>query len=123
MTVRGADTRSRLAARSNVPVKSVIAMNNKRDPYLIYPGQQLKVPAFHTHSVRSGETLYAISRVYDVEMSEVAHFNFLDAPYTLMPGTKLKIPLKTKGEVRVASADMSAWPAPKPLLRTSRRNL
>lgn len=114
VTVRGGDTLSKLAARSNVPVKSVIAMNNMRDPYLIYPGQQLKVPAFHTHSVRPGETLYAISRVYDVEMSEVAHFNFLDAPYTLMPGTKLKIPLKTKGEVRVASADMSAWPAPKP---------
>ncbi len=114
VTVRGGDTLSRLAARSNVPVKSVIAMNGMRDPYRIYPGQQLKVPAFHVHSVRQGETLYAISRVYDVEMSEVAHFNFLDAPYTLMPGTKLKIPMKTRGEVRVASTDMNAWPAPKP---------
>ncbi|MDF2367300.1 LysM peptidoglycan-binding domain-containing M23 family metallopeptidase [Sneathiella sp.] len=114
VTVRGGDTLSRLAARSNVPVKAVVAMNNMRDPYRIYPGQQLKVPAFHVHSVRAGETLYAISRVYDVEMSEVAHFNFLETPYTLMPGTKLKIPMKTRGEVRVASTDMSAWPAPKP---------
>ena len=119
VTVRGGDTLSRLAARNNVSVKSVIAMNNMRDPYLIHPGQQVKVPAFHIHSVRPGETLYAISRVYDVEMSEVAHFNFLDAPYTLMPGTKLKIPLKTRAEVRVASADMSAWPAPKPAVVTS----
>jgi murein DD-endopeptidase MepM/ murein hydrolase activator NlpD len=119
VTVRSGDTLSRLAARNNVPVKAVIAMNNMRDPYLIYPGQQVKVPAFHTHSVRPGETLYAISRVYDVEMSEVAHFNFLDAPYTLMPGTKLKIPLKTSGEVRVASTDMSSWPAPKPAVATS----
>ncbi len=114
VTVRSGDTVSRLAARNNVPVKAVIAMNSMRDPYMIYPGQQLKVPAFHIHSVRPGETLYAISRVYDVEMSEVTHFNFLNAPYTLIPGTKLKIPLKTQGEVRVASTDMTAWPAPQP---------
>lgn len=119
VTVRSGDTLSRLATRSNVPVQAVIAMNNMRDPYMIYPGQQLKVPAFHVHSVRPGETLYAISRVYDVEMSEVAHFNFLDVPYTLMPGTKLKIPLKTQGEVRVASTDMNAWPAAKPAAATT----
>lgn len=113
-TVQAGDTLSRVAARSNVPVQAVIEMNGMRDPYLIYPGQQLKVPAFNSHSVRPGETLYAISRVYDLEMSEIAHFNFLDAPYTLMPGMKLQIPIKLQGEVRVASTDMTQWPAPTP---------
>jgi murein DD-endopeptidase MepM/ murein hydrolase activator NlpD len=113
ITVQGGDTLSRVAARSNVPVQSVIVMNGMRKPYLIYPGQQLKIPAFRSHKVRPGETLYAISRVYDVDIPEVAMFNSLDAPYTLMPGTTLQIPEKSGGEIRVASASMTEWPEPK----------
>ncbi|MEX1035564.1 MAG: LysM peptidoglycan-binding domain-containing M23 family metallopeptidase [Sneathiella sp.] len=114
VTVAKGDTLSGLAARNNVPVQSVIAMNNMRAPFLIHPGQQLKVPAFRNHSVRPGETLYAISRVYDLDTAEVAYFNFLPAPYTLMPGAKLQIPIKShQGEVQVASASMTEWPAPR----------
>lgn len=110
VTVRRGDTVSRLAERSKVPVQSVIAMNRMQSPYLIQPGQQLKVPAFRRHSVRPGETLYAISRVYDIDMAEIAHFNFLNAPFTLMPGATLQIPMKDRAEVRVASASMTSWP-------------
>lgn len=112
VTVNRGDTLSKVAARQNVPIKSVVTLNNMRSPYTIYPGQQLKVPAFRIHSVRPGETLYAISRVYDVEMPEVAHYNFLASPYTLMPGTNIQIPLKNRGQVQVASADKSGWPQP-----------
>jgi len=112
VTVNRGDTLSKVAARQNVPIKSVVTLNNLRSPFTIYPGQQLKVPAFRTHSVRPGETLYAISRVYDVEMPEVAHYNFLASPYTLMPGTNLQIPLKNRGQVQVASADKTGWPQP-----------
>jgi murein DD-endopeptidase MepM/ murein hydrolase activator NlpD len=112
VTINRGDTVSRLAARHNVPLKSVIALNRMRSPYTIHPGQQLKIPAFRSHAVRPGETLYAISRVYNLEMSEVAHFNFLQAPYTLMPGSKLQIPLKQREEIRVASASMTEWPQP-----------
>ncbi|MCF8468168.1 MAG: LysM peptidoglycan-binding domain-containing M23 family metallopeptidase [Sneathiella sp.] len=113
VTVQSGDTLSRVAARSNVPVQSVIVMNGMRKPYLIYPGQQLRIPAFRGHKVRPGETLYAISRVYDVEIPEVAMFNSLDAPYTLMPGMTLQIPEKSGGEIQVASASMTEWPEPK----------
>ncbi|USG59876.1 peptidoglycan DD-metalloendopeptidase family protein [Sneathiella marina] len=57
--------------------------------------------------------MYAISRVYDVEMPEVAHYNFLASPYTLMPGTNLQIPMKNRGQVQVASANQAFVPQPK----------
>ncbi|MEH6525345.1 MAG: peptidoglycan DD-metalloendopeptidase family protein [Sneathiella sp.] len=113
VTVNRGDTLSKVAARQNVPIKSVVTLNNLRSPYTIFPGQQLKVPAFRTHSVRPGETLYAISRVYEVEMPDVAHYNFLASPYTLMPGTNLQIPMKNNGQVQVASVSSTRWPDPK----------
>lgn len=116
VTVQRGDTVSRVAARHNVPLKSVIALNTMRAPYTIHPGQQIKIPAFRIHSVRAGETLYAISRVYDVEMSEIAHFNFLGSPYRLMPGANLQIPLKSREEIRIASASPSAWPQATPVI-------
>lgn len=112
VTVNSGDTVSRVAARHNVPLKSVLALNAMRAPYTIHPGQQIKIPAFRTHAVRAGETLYAISRVYNVEMSEIAHFNFLGSPYTLMPGATLQIPLKSREEILIASASSTAWPQP-----------
>ncbi len=114
VTVRSGDTVSRVAARNNVPLKSVLTLNRLQSPYTIHPGQQLKIPAFHTHTVKSGETLYAISRVYDVQIAEVAHYNFMSSPYTLMPGTKLQIPLKNREEIRVASAQPTQWPQAQP---------
>ncbi|TNE34247.1 MAG: LysM peptidoglycan-binding domain-containing protein, partial [Alphaproteobacteria bacterium] len=112
ITIRPGDTLSKVADENHLPLSSLIAMNGLHKPYVIYPGQQLKIPAFHQHVVRPGETLYAISRVYDLDMAEVAHFNFLSPPYTLSPGERLQIPLKSNGEVRVASASTTDWSVP-----------
>ncbi len=114
VTVQRGDSLSQIADRSSVPAASVIALNGLPSPYVIHPGQQLKVPTVQRHDVRPGETLYAISRVYDQTVAEVAHFNGLSAPYTLTPGMEIRVPLRTQTEVMVASNDMSAWPAPAP---------
>ncbi len=109
VTVRAGDTLSIIAKRNNVPVQSVIALNNSAPPYRIYSGQLVKIPNFILHRVASGETLYAISRLYDVEMGEVVHFNFLESPYLLTAGTILNIPQGDRQQTRVAAVGSAAW--------------
>ncbi|MBL4666775.1 MAG: peptidoglycan DD-metalloendopeptidase family protein [Sneathiella sp.] len=109
VTVLPGDTLSKIAARHDVPAKSVIALNSSKPPFIIYVGQQVKVPVFKMHQVQGGETLYAISRVYDVEMGEVVHFNRLSPPYILAPGRALKIPQSGAVETRVASVGKTGW--------------
>lgn len=112
VTVQRGDSLSQLAARAHAPMQSIIAMNNLVAPYVIHPGQQLKVPTLQRHDVRPGETLYALSRLYDTSVAELAHFNGLSEPYRLMPGMEVRVPMRRQTEVLVASTDMSAWPAP-----------
>lgn len=113
--VQPGDTLSKIAVRHEVPTKSVIALNNSAPPYVIHIGQRVKVPYFRHHNVRNGESLYAISRVYDVEMGELVHFNFLEAPYTLAPGMILKIPQKGGSSVQVASTNAKVFTVSRPV--------
>lgn len=112
--VQPGDTLSKIAIRHEVPTKSVIALNNSAPPYVIHIGQQVKVPYFKHHTIRSGESLYAISRVYDVELGELVHFNFLEAPFRLAPNTVLKIPQKGGGNLLVASANVKTFQVSRP---------
>lgn len=52
------------------------------------------------HIVRKGETLYAISRRYDVPVRDLVSTNRLRAPYTLAVGQRLKVP---SGQVHVVA--------------------
>ena len=45
-------------------------------------------------TVRKGDTLYSISRSYNVPIKELININRLSAPYTLYVGQKLKLPVK-----------------------------
>ena len=112
VTVERGSSLSQVAELAHVPMQAIIAMNNLAAPFVIYPGQQLKVPTLQRHDVRPGETLYAISRAYDRSVAEIAYFNGLAAPYRLLPGMEIRVPQAMQSEVLVASADMSAWPAP-----------
>jgi murein DD-endopeptidase MepM/ murein hydrolase activator NlpD len=52
------------------------------------------------HIVRKGETLYAISRRYDIPVRDLVSTNRLRAPYTLAVGQRLKVP---SGQVHVVA--------------------
>ncbi|WP_417450250.1 peptidoglycan DD-metalloendopeptidase family protein [Kordiimonas sp.] len=45
-----------------------------------------------SHIVRKGETLYAISRRYDIPIRDLVSANNLRAPYTLAVGQRLQVP-------------------------------
>jgi LysM repeat protein len=50
-----------------------------------------KSPTTSYHQVRSGETLYSISRRYGMQVDELRRLNQLGAQDAIYPGQKLKV--------------------------------
>ncbi|WP_411818689.1 peptidoglycan DD-metalloendopeptidase family protein [Hyphococcus sp. DH-69] len=107
--VQRGDTVYAISRRFNVTPASLIDANDLKQPYSLKVGQVLKLPKGATavavdaptrrvaaqdklHTVRSGETLYGISRASGVPVSNIASANNLRAPYTLSVGQRLVIP-------------------------------
>lgn len=56
------------------------------------PRARASRPAFISHTVARGETVYGISRANGVELRDMIAANKLRAPYTLSVGQKLQVP-------------------------------
>ena len=101
IAARKGDNYYRIATRHNVSLRALIEVNRARPPYLLNPGDQVRLPLPRTYVVQRDDTLYAISRRYGVDMSYLARANALPAPYRIDTGQQLKIPYA--GGKRVAS--------------------
>lgn len=110
ITVQKGDTLYSISRFTGVHVRSIIAHNGLRPPYLLKPGDRLAIPAAAVHVVRKGETSYSISRAYDVDLAELMRMNRIRRPYTLYPGQKLKLP-PSAGRA-TATVRKTALPAP-----------
>ena len=92
VSVRKGDTLYSIANKYNVPLRSLIEINDLRPPYLLRAGQILKMPKAQYHIVEKGDTLYNISKRYNVDMPKLSAENNLVAPFTLKLGQRLVIP-------------------------------
>ncbi|NOZ93847.1 MAG: LysM peptidoglycan-binding domain-containing protein [Acidobacteria bacterium] len=116
-TVHRGDTLSTIARRYGSSVRAIRAANGLHGS-MIHPGQTLVVPRYAgtawkapahrtvrrsahgaTHTVRRGDTLWDISRLYGVSTSSLRAANGLSRRSLLHPGQKLVIP----GRRRAAS--------------------
>ena len=78
ITVHKGDTVYSLSRRYNVPIRSMIEVNNLKPPFILSKGARLRLPAPSVHIVQKGDTIYSISRRYNVDMS-VQIFDPLEA--------------------------------------------
>ncbi len=92
VTIKKGDTVYSLSRRYNVPTRALIETNGLRAPFLLTPGQRLKLPPASVHVVRKGDTVYSISRRYNVDMSLLARQNKIKPPYDIYEGQFLKLP-------------------------------
>lgn len=92
--VQAGDTLSAIARRyPGVTWQQIANTNALGPPYLIRPGDQLRIPAARTHTVRPGDTLSAIAAGYPgVTWQQIATTNRIPAPYLIRPGDVLTIP-------------------------------
>jgi len=111
--VRPGDTVYGIARRTGVSLKQLVQLNGLKPPYLLHPGDRLKLPAQQRHRVRRGETLYRIADRYDVPVRELAVVNGLKPPYVIRPGQELVIPTGRGEAMAVAGAGRLPPPPPR----------
>jgi murein DD-endopeptidase MepM/ murein hydrolase activator NlpD len=92
-----------LARRYGVALRGLIQANRLKAPYVIYPGQRLKLPVSRTHIVVKGQTVYQISRHYDVDMGALVRINNIDPPYRVGEGQRLRLPEASLSKISVAN--------------------
>jgi murein DD-endopeptidase MepM/ murein hydrolase activator NlpD len=124
--VERGDTVYAIARRFNVSPADVIDENDLKKPYALKVGQVLKLPngaaamkvdapvqsspsrvvvaKDELYTVRSGDTLYSISRRSGVPVANIASANNLPAPYALEVGRRLVIPQAPTGAKPVLTA-------------------
>lgn len=118
-----------IARAHGMSVAQLAAVNDLHPPYDLSAGQRLRVPgadepraeatyapAQHNfsqkgrvHTVRSGETLFALGRRYGVHPYKIADFNGLPHDVSLSTGQKVRIP-GGKSTGRVAGEDTFVAP-------------
>ena len=93
-TVKRGDNLGKIAKKYGVSVKELIQTNNLKKPYIIRPGQKLKIPAkgkkgssskcVLKHKVKKGESLIKIAKKYRVWVKDLKKINNLksDRLYT-----------------------------------------
>ncbi|QDL92872.1 LysM peptidoglycan-binding domain-containing protein [Paroceanicella profunda] len=67
-----------------------------------------------SHTVSPGETVYSISRLYNVPVSAIADLNNLGRDYTVRPGQRLSIPMTATANTTTVSADSVYVPGGQP---------
>lgn len=104
IVVRRGDSLYALARRHGIPIRGLIDANQLRAPYVIKPGQRLRLPRARSHIVGGGETVYSIARAYKVDMGSLVRINRIPPPYRVEKGQRLRLPDALKpGYRKVAS--------------------
>lgn len=92
VAVRPGDNVYLIAQRYGVSPRAVIDANGLRPPYLLRPGDRLRLPDSAVHVVRSGDTVSEIAERYGVSMRSLVVLNDLRAPYVIRVGDRLRLP-------------------------------
>ncbi|MBI3898631.1 MAG: peptidoglycan DD-metalloendopeptidase family protein [Gammaproteobacteria bacterium] len=128
--VRAGDTLYSIAWESGRDFREVAAWNDIDPPYLIKPGQRIRLQpprgievalnSKSQHTVVKGQTLYRIALAAGVSYQDLASWNDIEPPYALTPGQQLRLtpPVKSvKKPVVNESVTPKPTPAPTPVLR------
>ena len=111
-TVKKGDNLGKIAKRYGVSVREIIKANNLRKPYVIRPGQKLRIPtkgkvskkkAYVYYRVKKGDSLAKIAKRFNTSVKKLITLNNLKKPYTIRPGERLKVP-STKSYSRKGSS-------------------
>jgi len=102
--VQRGDTVYGVAQRNGISTRSLIDWNNLRPPYLLVPGQALRMPQSRDYTVQRGDSVYAISRRFGVDMTTIVRLNNIPSPYTIHVGQRLQLPGNAGPGTQVASA-------------------
>ena len=113
--VRAGDTLYSIAWESGRDYRELAEWNNLDSPYLIKPGQSIRLypPGARVNTptaagagyriVERGDTLYGIAQAAGVSYRDLAAWNSLAPPYVIVPGQRLRLSPPPGQEPRHAS--------------------
>ena len=123
------DTLYSIAWESGRDYQEIAAWNNISPPYMIKPGQRLRLnppdgetrgddggPAARDdyYIVASGDTLYRVARKAGVSPRQLASWNNISPPFLIQPGQRLRLtPTEGKRGTRAASRASGSPAAPR----------
>ncbi|MET0370952.1 MAG: LysM peptidoglycan-binding domain-containing protein, partial [Sphingobium sp.] len=90
--VQPGDTLRGIGNRTGAGSEVIATANGIAPPFLIHPGQKLKIPGGRYHLVAEGETGIAIAAAYGVPWARVVDANGLTEPFVLRRGQRLLLP-------------------------------
>lgn len=94
------DTAYSIARKHKIPLRSLIEINNLKEPYNLKTGQKLAISNTKYYTVKKNDTLYSIARSHSVTLSSLISVNNLRSPYIISKGDKLTIPYNSKSTTR-----------------------
>jgi murein DD-endopeptidase MepM/ murein hydrolase activator NlpD len=113
--IQAGDTLGEIARRFGVPIDELIEANGITNPNLLSEGAQLVIPGLEgiqgvltTVTVPFGETLYSLSRRYQIALSQLARLNHLTSPAELYAGANLVIPQSSGSPAKTQRASLSS---------------
>lgn len=105
------DTVYGVAARFDVPIRTLIEVNGLSAPFQLQPGQELVIPVRQEHVVQPGQTVQSIARIHGVDQSSLIRLNRIPPPYVVHAGQRLRLPAPVETATAPA-APVTVDPAP-----------
>jgi len=90
--VKPGDTLSGVVRKTGEGADVIAHDNDLKPPFVLHPGQKLKIAGGRYHTVKKGESGIALARAYQVEWSKIIELNHLQEPFTLREGQRLLLP-------------------------------
>lgn len=98
--VKKGDTLSHIAKKYGTTVQKLVELNNIKNPNLIYPGQEIKLPggsassgsAAAYYTVKKGDNLSKIAKAHGITLKKIINLNpQIKNPDLIHPGQKVRI--------------------------------
>jgi murein DD-endopeptidase MepM/ murein hydrolase activator NlpD len=106
-TVIPGDTLYRVADRFQVPIRSMIELNELQPPYRLMPGTVLRLPVRNEYRVQPGDTVESIARHNGVDVSTLTRLNGIAPPYSVEPGQVLLLPAPVEAPAVASSGGLT----------------
>lgn len=90
--VQPGDTLRGIGNRTGAGSEIIARENGLVAPFVIRPGQRLRIPGGRYHLVEDGQTGLAIAQAYGAPWSAIVELNAISEPFVLRRGQRLRLP-------------------------------
>jgi murein DD-endopeptidase MepM/ murein hydrolase activator NlpD len=111
--VQRGDHIDELARAFSTTRKVLLDANDIRAPFVIHPGQIMRVPVAKAYVARTGDTLVGVAKRFSVGVDELAQLNHISARGDLRPGQEICLPSSMRDRGPIRDTEYAAYSPPR----------